>query len=50
LPVPESARERIRLDFEGFQRPLANAFFDRGGTPFTIPKFHNKVIDCTYYY
>jgi imidazolonepropionase-like amidohydrolase len=31
LPIPAAGRERIRLDFEKFQRPLTKAFFDRGG-------------------
>ncbi|HJS50741.1 MAG TPA: amidohydrolase family protein, partial [Pyrinomonadaceae bacterium] len=31
LPVPTSAREKIRMDFEKFQRPLTRAFFERGG-------------------
>jgi imidazolonepropionase-like amidohydrolase len=31
LPIPAAAREKIRLDFEKFQRPLTKAFFDRGG-------------------
>lgn len=31
LPVPAAAREKIRADYEKFQRPLTKAFFDRGG-------------------
>jgi imidazolonepropionase-like amidohydrolase len=31
LPIPAAGKEKIRMDFEKFQRPLTKAFFDRGG-------------------
>lgn len=31
LPIPVEAREKIRVEFERFQRPLTRAFYDKGG-------------------
>jgi imidazolonepropionase-like amidohydrolase len=34
-PIPDEGREKIRTDFETFQRPLTTAFHDRGGNLMT---------------